>query len=52
MEKREIVILSALTFTIGLILGFLASPMKKGVINIQGNNNTYRYKPSEVKKEE
>jgi len=43
MNKREIFTLSALTFSLGVVLGFLISPAKNGVGNNCGNttNNFY-----------
>lgn len=46
MKKREIIILSSLLFIVGTVVGFLASPIKKGVrIHIAGvttNHNSLR----------
>lgn len=44
MKKREIFMLSSLTFSVGVIIGFMLSPIKKGIIvtgrdNIQGCDN-------------
>lgn len=32
MKKREIFMLSSLTFSVGIVLGFLLSPVKQGII--------------------
>lgn len=47
MKKREIFTLSALTFSMGIICGFLISPVKNGIGNNSGNNtkNYYDKKP-------
>jgi len=39
MRKREIFMLSSTVFSLGIVLGFLLSPVKKG-INIYGGDNT------------
>lgn len=43
MKKREILLLSALSFSVGAIWGFLISPAKNGFGNNAGNttNNNY-----------
>lgn len=48
MRKREIFTLSALAFSMGVVLGFLISPVKNGFGNNSGNNikNYYYSKPS------
>ncbi|MBT2682278.1 hypothetical protein [Bacillus sp. ISL-37] len=48
MKKREIFTLSAFTFTMGIVLGFLISPAKNGFGNNSGNNikNVYYSHPS------
>ncbi|GGM38473.1 hypothetical protein GCM10011351_25720 [Paraliobacillus quinghaiensis] len=48
MRKREILALSALTFSMGVILGFLISPAKNGFGNNAGNtiHNNYYKEPS------
>jgi hypothetical protein len=48
MKKREIFTLSALAFSVGIVLGFLVAPAKNGVGNNSGNttNNYYAKKPS------
>ena len=48
MRKREIFMLSALSFSMGIVLGVLISPAKNGVGNNSGNNikNYYYCKPS------
>lgn len=38
MKKREIFLLSSLTFSLGIILGFLLSPARNGFGNNAGNN--------------
>lgn len=49
MKKREILLLSALTFSVGTIFGFLISPVKKGLGNGCGTttNNYYGEKDKE-----
>ncbi len=54
MKKREVVTLTALAFSVGMITGFLVAPIKKGIININGNNFRKEYidlpnKPEETK---
>lgn len=39
MKKREIFMLPSLTFSLGIVLGFLLSPVKQG-ITINGRDNT------------
>ncbi|WNF23425.1 hypothetical protein [Mesobacillus jeotgali] len=39
MEKREIFTLSALAFSVGVVVGFLISPVKNGFGNNSGNNS-------------
>ncbi len=48
MKKREIIMLSILTFLSGIVLGFVFSPVKQGIININGNttNNHFDKKDS------
>lgn len=48
MRKRELFTLSALAFSMGIVLGFLISPAKNGFGNNSGNNikNYYYIKPS------
>ncbi|WP_158651526.1 hypothetical protein [Mesobacillus jeotgali] len=48
MRKREVFMLSALSFSMGIVLGFLISPAKNGFGNNSGNNikNYYYCKPS------
>lgn len=48
MEKREIFTLSALAFSMGVVVGFLISPVKNGMGNNSGNNikNYYYKEPS------
>ncbi|WP_170311687.1 hypothetical protein [Vallitalea okinawensis] len=44
MKKREIFMLSTLTFFMGIVFGFLISPAKNGIGNNAGNNITYHGK--------
>ncbi len=37
MRKREVFMLSALTFSMGIVFGFLISPAKNGFGNNSGN---------------
>ena len=37
MKKREIFMLSALAFSVGIVFGFLISPAKNGFGNNSGN---------------
>jgi hypothetical protein len=39
MKKREIFMLSSTVFSLGIVLGFLLSPIKRG-INIYGGDST------------
>lgn len=43
MKKREILLLTALSFSIGVIAGFLISPVKEGLGNNCGNKVTNYY---------
>lgn len=43
MKKREILLLSALTFSVGTVFGFLLSPAKNGFGNNSGNNTNNYY---------
>ncbi|WP_182629341.1 hypothetical protein [Clostridium chromiireducens] len=48
MKKREIFMLSSTAFSLGIVLGFLISPIKKG-INVYGGDsisNNYAKKDS------
>lgn len=47
MRKRESFTLSALAFSMGIVVGFLISPAKKGFGNNSGNttNNFYGQNP-------
>lgn len=45
MKKREIFGLSALAFSMGIVFGFLISPVKNGFGNNAGNTvNNYYFK--------
>jgi len=48
MKKREIFMLSALSFSVGIVFGFLISPAKNGFGNNAGNHihNYYGRKQS------
>jgi len=48
MKKREVFMLSALSFSVGIVFGFLISPAKNGFGNNAGNhiNNYYCKKTS------
>lgn len=43
MKKKEVFMLSALAFSVGIVFGFLISPVKNGFGNNSGNtiNNNY-----------
>lgn len=43
MKKREIVMLSGLSLSVGMVLGFLISPIKQGIYNYAGNSTHYHY---------
>jgi hypothetical protein len=43
MKKREIFTISALTFSMGIVLGFLISPVKYGFGNNSGNTTKNYY---------
>jgi hypothetical protein len=43
MKKREIFTLSALAFSMGIVFGFLISPMKNGFGNNSGNTTNNHY---------
>lgn len=54
MKKRETFMLSALTFSAGIIIGFLLSPIKNGIVNEAGNtthNHYHEKKPVDSKSE-
>lgn len=51
MKKREILLLSALTFSVGTIFGFLISPVKKGLGNGCGNTTNNNYYGEQDKEE-
>jgi hypothetical protein len=40
MKKREILLLSSLTFSMGVIVGFFISPVKEGIYNFAGNGQS------------
>jgi hypothetical protein len=48
MKKREIFMLSSITFSLGIVLGFLISPIKQGISIYGGDttNNNYAKKNS------
>ncbi|PKR84172.1 hypothetical protein [Heyndrickxia camelliae] len=43
MKKKEVFLLSSLSFSFGVIIGFFISPVKRGIYNIAGNNIKYHY---------
>lgn len=43
MRKREIYMLSALAFSMGVVFGFLISPVKNGIGNNAGNSTNNYY---------
>lgn len=43
MRKREVFMLSSLAFSMGIVLGFLISPVKNGIGNNAGNTITNCY---------
>lgn len=50
MRKREIFMLSALTFSMGIVFRFLISPVKNGIGNNAGNSiNNYYGKKDQIK---
>jgi hypothetical protein len=51
MTKREVILLTSLSFSVGLIIGFFTSPIKSGITNIAGNT-TNHYQLKEGKKED
>ena len=52
MEKREIITISALAFSVGVVVGFLISPVKNGFGNNSGNNiKNYYYKEPSTEEE-
>lgn len=50
MKKREIFMLSSITFLLGVVSGFLLSPVKRGItpISIGGNVTNHIQKKSEA----
>lgn len=52
MRKREIFTLTALAFSMGVILGFLVSPIKEGIGNNAGNKVCNYYDKKDPKPEE
>lgn len=44
MKKREIFILSSLAFSLGMVIGFLISPVKQGINSLSvSTSNNYNY---------
>lgn len=43
MKKRTGFMLSIVFLLLGIIIGFLAGPIKKGIGNNNGNSNVYNY---------
>lgn len=43
MKKREIFMLSSLTFSLGIVLGFLLSPVRQGITIIGGDNTNTNF---------
>jgi hypothetical protein len=54
LKKTEIVLLSVCTFLVGVVMGFLVAPIKKGfeIGNNSGNTNNYNYGNNEDQEEE
>jgi hypothetical protein len=50
MSKQSIFLISALTFSIGVVFGFLIAPMKQGIGN--GSGNVYNYYGKKEESEE
>jgi len=51
MKKREILMLSSTVFCFGIVLGFLISPIKKGIIIIGGDSTSNHYAKEHLNKE-
>jgi hypothetical protein len=53
MKKSEIILLSACSFLLGLVIGFLAAPIKKGIDigNNCGNTTNHNYDCGEERDE-
>lgn len=43
MKKREIFMLSSTVFSLGIVLGFLLSPIKKGIVIVGGDSTSNNY---------
>jgi hypothetical protein len=43
VKKREILMLSSTVFSLGVILGFLLSPVKKGILIYGGDSTNNNY---------
>jgi len=43
MKKREVFMLSTTVFSLGVVLGFLISPIKKGIVIIGGDSTSNSY---------
>lgn len=43
MKKREIFMLSSAVFSLGIIVGFLFSPIKNGIVIIGGSSTSNNY---------
>lgn len=41
MKKREIFMVTTLSFSLGVALGFLISPVKNGIYNFAGNTTNH-----------
>ena len=54
MKKSEVVLMSLCSFFFGVILGFLISPVKKGIDigNNSGNTNNYYGEDKDTEAEE
>jgi hypothetical protein len=47
MKKREIIMLASLSFSMGVVLGFILSPVKQGITNVIGNTTNNNYNDDE-----
>lgn len=45
MKKREILLLSSTVFSLGIVFGFMLSPIKKGITVYGGDSTSNHYAP-------
>lgn len=52
MRKREIFLLSSTVFSLGIVLGFMLSPIKKGITVYGGDSTSNHYAAKNSKTDE